>query len=467
MISRVRGTDRDHRSRGAAAKIRPLACVAGTWTNWTSVPDSPDNPLEVRPNDLIAVARSELIDDESLAKLIVAVSDCGAQLMLGYNESRRTGVVRNGLARWISGRVAYPRPEELEPEEAQRLLRCGRVDHALWLLGQRGILQFEADDPPSQTPPEFIVCDDMHQLAPDQYRGAGVNRRWGHAIADIGHNALKATKKVQSRWGTIGADRDPIPMPIPLFAARNFPPYFRELSSAPIHIENVENAEATNGRAHGPFRTLLWEELPTETVQDILAWIEIAQNVDYDCRNTIGRALWEITRALWPRRKKWPRRLEGLLSSRRPEPCRTLSGAGHHRSTLRARERRDGELALRATRCGFRQAPRASGRSRRGPERAKNHQARLAGNPAGSLGQEASTTAGLVGGGSILHSHAFAVRLGRVEEYDAALLQNVAHLLISPDAQRIARRIGFGLEPRDRAPIDAGLTRQIPLLHPQ
>jgi len=64
-----------------------------------------------------------------------------------------------------------------------------------------------------------------------------VNRRWGHAVADLGDNALKATKKVYSGWGTIGADRDPTPMPIPLFAARNCRRYFRELSSAPIHTQ--------------------------------------------------------------------------------------------------------------------------------------------------------------------------------------------------------------------------------------
>ncbi|WP_157786041.1 hypothetical protein [Bradyrhizobium yuanmingense] len=69
----------------------------------------------------------------------------------------------------------------------------------------------------------------------------------------------------------------------------------------------VENAKATNGRAHGPVRTLYWEELEPEVVQDILAWIEIARDVSYDRRlNTIGHALWEITRALWPRRNEWP-----------------------------------------------------------------------------------------------------------------------------------------------------------------
>ena len=69
----------------------------------------------------------------------------------------------------------------------------------------------------------------------------------------------------------------------------------------------VENAKATNGRAHGPVRTLYWEELAPEVVEDILVWIKIAQDENYGRRlNTISRALWEITRELWPRRKKWP-----------------------------------------------------------------------------------------------------------------------------------------------------------------
>ncbi|ABE64483.1 hypothetical protein Nham_3759 [Nitrobacter hamburgensis X14] len=69
----------------------------------------------------------------------------------------------------------------------------------------------------------------------------------------------------------------------------------------------VENAKATNGRAHGPVRTLHWEELALDVVEDILTWITIAQDGDYDRRlNTIGHQLWEITRALWPRRKEWP-----------------------------------------------------------------------------------------------------------------------------------------------------------------
>ncbi|MBY0380562.1 MAG: hypothetical protein K2W78_01395 [Xanthobacteraceae bacterium] len=69
----------------------------------------------------------------------------------------------------------------------------------------------------------------------------------------------------------------------------------------------IENAKATNGRANGSIRTLYWEELAPEVVQDILTWIARAQDGDYDRRlNTIGHQLWEITRELWPRRKEWP-----------------------------------------------------------------------------------------------------------------------------------------------------------------
>jgi hypothetical protein len=69
----------------------------------------------------------------------------------------------------------------------------------------------------------------------------------------------------------------------------------------------VANAKATNGRAHGPFRTLYWVDLPADVLHDINAWIEIASGSDYERRlATMGRLLWKITRELWPRRKSWP-----------------------------------------------------------------------------------------------------------------------------------------------------------------
>jgi len=69
----------------------------------------------------------------------------------------------------------------------------------------------------------------------------------------------------------------------------------------------VANAKATNGRAHGSFRTLYWVDLPADVMHDINAWIEIASGPDYKRRlATMGRVLWKITRKLWPRRKSWP-----------------------------------------------------------------------------------------------------------------------------------------------------------------
>lgn len=69
----------------------------------------------------------------------------------------------------------------------------------------------------------------------------------------------------------------------------------------------VNNAKATNGRAHGPSRSLYWKDLDPDTVSNINAWIKIAQQDGYEPRlGTIRRLLWEITRELWPRRAKWP-----------------------------------------------------------------------------------------------------------------------------------------------------------------
>lgn len=69
----------------------------------------------------------------------------------------------------------------------------------------------------------------------------------------------------------------------------------------------VDNAKATNGRAHGPSRKLYWKGLDLDAVNNINAWIKIAQEDGYQRRlGTIRRQLWEIARELWPRRAKWP-----------------------------------------------------------------------------------------------------------------------------------------------------------------
>jgi len=48
-------------------------------------------------------------------------------------------------------------------------------------------------------------------------------------------------------------------------------------------------------------------DLDHDVVADIQAWIEIARLPDYGrTLATIGRLLWEITRALWPDREEWP-----------------------------------------------------------------------------------------------------------------------------------------------------------------
>jgi hypothetical protein len=69
----------------------------------------------------------------------------------------------------------------------------------------------------------------------------------------------------------------------------------------------VANAKATNQRAHGSHRTLYFVELDPQTLDDILAWIQIARSKRYQrLLNTIARLLWKITRELWPDHEEWP-----------------------------------------------------------------------------------------------------------------------------------------------------------------
>ncbi|TDX62159.1 hypothetical protein EDE12_11165 [Methylosinus sp. sav-2] len=71
----------------------------------------------------------------------------------------------------------------------------------------------------------------------------------------------------------------------------------------------VKNAKATNGRAHGPHRTLHWPNLPPETLAAMSRTIAIAQKfssaAEYDAhRKALQDLLGALSRRLWPNRAK-------------------------------------------------------------------------------------------------------------------------------------------------------------------
>jgi hypothetical protein len=100
----------------------------------------------------------------------------------------------------------------------------------------------------------------------------------------------------------------------------------------------VANAKNSNGRTHGPHRTLYWTDLSPDLARDVLEWIAVASSPDYATRlDTIGKLLNKLTRKLFPCRTERP-----TLSSMRHEAvarwkahyCRRGKSDEEHRMAL-------------------------------------------------------------------------------------------------------------------------------------
>jgi hypothetical protein len=116
--------------------------------------------------DLIVLTRSEQTDDRILAELIVAARDCGARLLLGFDESRHKGAISNRLAAYIADALDAGSAAQMDFAAAKRYLRCGRIDRALEFLEQAELLEFApADDSDLPSVFDFLVCDDVRRIA--------------------------------------------------------------------------------------------------------------------------------------------------------------------------------------------------------------------------------------------------------------------------------------------------------------
>jgi hypothetical protein len=134
-----------------------------------SPPPNPSTSGDPRPEiaagDLIVLPHAEQTDDQWVAALIVAAADRGAQLILGYDQSWRAGVVSNRLAAWISETLDPSTAALLNFADIERELRCGRVDRAITSLAELGILQFAHAESRRDAPGDFVVCDDEREVA--------------------------------------------------------------------------------------------------------------------------------------------------------------------------------------------------------------------------------------------------------------------------------------------------------------
>ena len=111
------------------------------------------------------VARSGSIDDQFLARLLIAADAQHATVVLGYDENRRAGIAGQRLAAYAADALA---PEKQPTEDLrwiERHLRAGRVDRAIAAMNELGGLEFAAVDDPGRGDIEgFLVCDDPKRL---------------------------------------------------------------------------------------------------------------------------------------------------------------------------------------------------------------------------------------------------------------------------------------------------------------
>jgi hypothetical protein len=130
-------------------------------------PDRPSAKSRAQ-NRLIIVPRAESVEDQTLAKLILAAHERGTPLVLLHDQSKRNGIVSHRLAAYAADRLASVAAvdDESYAEAVERLFRSGLVGPAIQLIAQRQDIGFKAVDHPSDedTGFDFIVCNDPRRV---------------------------------------------------------------------------------------------------------------------------------------------------------------------------------------------------------------------------------------------------------------------------------------------------------------
>ncbi|MCA1526505.1 MobA/MobL family protein [Bradyrhizobium yuanmingense] len=121
----------------------------------------------LHPGRLVIVPRSELIDDQRLARLILATNNVGCELILGHVQSCQTGVVCRHLAACAADQVTKVQPiakKDQETSDIVRLLRAGLVRHAIEEIANRGLFEFGRLPNYAEDASWFVVCDDPRRV---------------------------------------------------------------------------------------------------------------------------------------------------------------------------------------------------------------------------------------------------------------------------------------------------------------
>lgn len=123
--------------------------------------------VRLRRGRLIVLPRADLIDDQGLARLMVAVNHVGSKLILGHDQTSQTGVVCRYLAANAADcapRGNPPGREDRDRNEIVRLLRAGLVRHAIDEMADNGSVDFGSASDNAEDASTFVVCDDPRQI---------------------------------------------------------------------------------------------------------------------------------------------------------------------------------------------------------------------------------------------------------------------------------------------------------------
>ncbi|MBR0858269.1 MobA/MobL family protein [Bradyrhizobium liaoningense] len=154
------------------AELAAYAPIVGTID--MAVTGSQDRRAEGRERDVclrvnrpIIVPHAELIDDRRLARLMIASRQIGTELVLGHDQSGRTGVVCRHLAAHAgdcASRESSPKLEDRDRNEVVRFLRAGLVRHAVEEIANTDSLEFGNLPDTAEDASLFVVCDDPHRI---------------------------------------------------------------------------------------------------------------------------------------------------------------------------------------------------------------------------------------------------------------------------------------------------------------
>jgi hypothetical protein len=157
-------------SRNLSNVIRHLQPEVATIKRALSDPKSAfpgqSNAKSRAQSRLIIVSRAESVEDQTLAKLIIAAHERSALLILLHDQSKQNGIVSRRLAAYAADRLATVEEfgKESYAEAVERLLGAGLIGPAIQSLAQHRDMIFKTIEDPEETEFDFLVCNDSRKV---------------------------------------------------------------------------------------------------------------------------------------------------------------------------------------------------------------------------------------------------------------------------------------------------------------